>query len=191
MTRRISKGLGVFAASAVLSVTAIEANPAQAAIFTNPTTGNQYFVTERVSTWEGSQAQAVAAGGNLVTINDAAEQQWLWDTFGRTTSYWIGLTDKVTEGVWQWVSGQDVTYLNWNSGEPNNSGNEDYVAMDNRWSNYWNDLPNAGPSFRNTYGIVEIEVPQSVPEPEMVTALAIFSLGALATKKLSSKGSDN
>ena len=188
MTRRISKGLGVFAASAVLSVTAIEANPVQAAIFTNPTTGNQYFVTERVSTWEGSQAQAVAAGGNLVTINDAAEQQWLWDTFGRRTSYWIGLTDKVTEGVWEWVSGQDVTYLNWNPGEPNNNGNEDYAAIDAQWTNSnWNDRSN----YEGVYGIVEIEVPQHVPEPGMVTALTIFSLGALATKKLSSKGSDN
>jgi hypothetical protein len=36
---------------------------------------------------------------------------------------------KLTEGTWKWVTGETYSYTNWNSGEPNNAGNEDYVQF--------------------------------------------------------------
>ncbi|MGD2180491.1 S8 family serine peptidase [Lusitaniella coriacea] len=121
-------------------------------IYTNPTNGNRYFLTERNS-WIGAQNQARAAGGNLVTINNAAEQAWLNSTFGNTERLWIGLTDSerygATEGNFRWVSGESVTYTNWHPVEPNNilytSEGEDFVEMNFDSSHYsngrWNDLP--------------------------------------------------
>lgn len=41
---------------------------------------------------------------------------------------WIGATDEITEGEFKWVTGETFSYTNWISGQPNNSGNEDYVA---------------------------------------------------------------
>ena len=32
-----------------------------------------------------------------------------------TKSLWIGLTDRDNEGSFRWVSGQPVTYMNWNT----------------------------------------------------------------------------
>ena len=69
-------------------------------------------------------------GGNLVTINDAAEQQWVDDTFDQFGSFWLGLTDEASEGTWLWASGQEVTYTNWISGEPNTTS-YDYAYMEN------------------------------------------------------------
>jgi len=40
-----------------------------------------------------------------------------------------GLTDEAVETNFVWVSGEAFAYANWNTGEPNNSGNEDYAAM--------------------------------------------------------------
>merc|ERR1719278_2073986 len=37
----------------------------------------------------------------------------------------IGINDMATEGTWQYATGGDLVYTYWNSGEPNNSGNED------------------------------------------------------------------
>jgi hypothetical protein len=59
--------------------------------------GSKYLVTG-AGTWEQAQAQAVSLGGNLVTINSQAEQDFLISKFGGSEQLWIGLTDKVTEG---------------------------------------------------------------------------------------------
>ncbi len=122
--------------------------------------GKQYQLTSTAKSWEQAQAEAKSLGGNLVTINDAAEENWLKKTFG-INPLWIGLTDKATEGNFQWANGETTTYRNWTSGEPNNytfggavAGGEDYAVMN--WSNQkqWNDLPDSyGGTFR---GIIEI-----------------------------------
>ena len=70
--------------------------------YANPATGSRYFLTER-DTWLGAQEQAVAAGGNLVTINDAAEEQWLLDTFGSVQdNLFIGFNDSEIFGKRAW-----------------------------------------------------------------------------------------
>ena len=121
--------------------------------------GNTYRLTSTRLTWEQAQAEAQSLGGNLVTINSQAEQDWLVTTFGRT-ELWIGLTDNVTEGQFQWASGETFTYRNWFTGQPDNGGpqGEDYVVM-NFGANFgaagkWNDYPsNNQTTFR---GIIEI-----------------------------------
>jgi hypothetical protein len=201
-TSSFLKNLPMTAAGAAL-VALRMGSAAQAATFTNPANGNQYFLTTS-TTWTDAQAQAVAAGGNLVTINDAAEQNWLSSVFGTTELFWIGLTDRVTEGVFQWVSGQPVTYTNWAPREPNNYQplrgplrGEDYVNMN--WhgasrqrgfqENDWNDNPNLVFGRLPARGIVEIEgilevKAATVPEPASVLGLlAVSALGAGSTLK--------
>ena len=97
-------------------------------------------------------------GGHLVVINDQSEQDLLRS---HSLSGWIGLSDASQEGNWVWSSGEPVSYTNWNSGEPNNSGNEDYAQM--YGSGVWNDARDG-----QGYGIVEVpfgglELPASVP----------------------------
>ncbi|BAS59688.1 hemagglutinin/hemolysin-like protein [Leptolyngbya boryana NIES-2135] len=112
-----------------------------------------FYLLNPIATWEIAQTAAQAVGGNLVTINDAAEEQWLRNTFSNTESFWIGLTDKVTEGTFAWASGETTPYRNWAPGEPNNwNGNEDYVSMNYGSNRQWNDAS----STATMRGIVEI-----------------------------------
>jgi Ca2+-binding RTX toxin-like protein len=124
----------------------------------NPTftyNGHTYLLSD-VLTWQEAQNQAVSLGGNLVTINDAAEQAWLAATF--TASSWIGYTDQVTEGTFQWISGETASYTNWYPNEPNNSGNsENYAQMFS--SGLWNDN-NGGVLLA---GIIEINSINNAP----------------------------
>ena len=60
-------------------------------------------------------------------------------------SAWIGYTDEDSEGKFEWANGSDNGYENWNNGEPNNSGGEDYTEILNNGK--WNDLPNHHKQF--------------------------------------------
>ena len=46
----------------------------------NPANGHSYYFLSQ-NTWTGAEAEAVTLGGHLVTINNAAENQWVDDTF--------------------------------------------------------------------------------------------------------------
>ena len=135
---------------------------------TNAVNGHVYYLLTS-NTWVGAQIEAVTLGGNLATINDAAEQDWALSTFttiGTPRAFWIGLNDLGKEGAFTWVSGATSTYSNWWPGEPNNSGpqGESYVHI---WGEsrelfplrgYWNDLTEATAIPESPlHGIVEVE----------------------------------
>lgn len=133
--------------------------------------------------WYTAEAAAVTLGGHLVTINDAAEETWLKNTFG-TSLYWIGFTDSAIEGTWQWVSGEAVTYTNWSGGEPNNFGGEDWATMN--WGSGWNDLAPGtsaeGYPWGLYRGIAEWKT-SSVPEPGTLLLLGSGLAGLAAFRK--------
>ena len=116
--------------------------------------GTPVYYRTTAATWTDAQAQAVALGGNLVTINDPTENQFLVNAFGTSEYFWIGYTDAAQEGVWKWVDGQQSAYTNWHGGQPDNSGNEDYAHFYS--SGTWNDLVNTGWSGTPFSGIVEV-----------------------------------
>ena len=117
--------------------------------------GHYYLLTPTAMTWGDAEAYAQGLGGHLVTINDAAEQayvqQWFW-----ASSPWIGLTDQMVEGTWEWSSAEAVGYTNWAPGQPNNwdewwGGEADSVFMqaDGMWVDFRGDHP--------FWGLVELE----------------------------------
>ncbi len=124
-----------------------------------------YLLTSGLASWTASQAEAVGLGGNLVTINDQAEQDFLQRKFfsgpARERLFWIGLNDVREEGVFEWASGEPVEYTNWYPGEPNDYlGNEDGTVTN--WGadqGAWND----DTLSRSYYGIIELaNLPPSI-----------------------------
>jgi hypothetical protein len=99
--------------------------------------GHSYYRSTGAATWTTARTNCANMGGHLVTITTSGEQSFLYALW---PSGWIGLTDEVTEGTWRWVTGETYSYTNWNNGEPNNSGNEDYVQFVS--NGRWNDLNN-------------------------------------------------
>ena len=97
---------------------------AQAAIIagpvTNPSNGHTYYLLSS-STWTKAEAEAITLGGHLATIRNAAEDGWIYATFGSYRgALWIGLADLRKTRQYTWASGEPVTYANWSGGQPDN-----------------------------------------------------------------------
>ena len=95
--------------------------------------------------WISAEAEAVARGGHLVTINDAASNAALRAAFPRET-LWIGLsTSHFFGGGWGWRSGAPASYQNWSPGYPVNhvtgpNGAEPFRVM----------IPHGAATWQNT-----------------------------------------
>jgi hypothetical protein len=132
----------------------------------NPANAHLYLLF-RASSWQGAQARAAAMGGNLVTINDVAENEFVRTTFGRPPSgpartIWIGLNDAATEGSFRWADNSTSFFRNFPSGRPDDRwGEQDYVDLD-PFSGHWDDKPNL-PGLH--HGVAEITLPPIVGEP--------------------------
>jgi len=148
----------------------------------NPANGHEYFLLSAAD-WHVSETAAMALGGHLVTMDDAAEQAWLFDQFGAwggiQRSLWIGLNDSAREGEFTWVDGSPTTYTNWLPGQPDNSpitDGENFVHLLNTGNVYghpggfWNDLASPNSAFETfdpICGVVEVPYPVS-PTLEVV-----------------------
>src|SRR5688572_25003459 len=166
---------------------------------TNPANGHEYRLVAQ-SSWMQAEIAAVRAGGHLVTINDAAEQNFVFSTFGSygggARLLWTGLHDGTVEGQYRWASGQTSAYTNWAPGEPNNAGNEDYVAVfypGHHAGGQWNDWPTRAvdPIGVPFNGVVEFD-PQARPGPVLAetdpTWRVIAPVGNLQGQPLDSVG---
>ncbi len=145
----------------------------------NPATGNTYhLLSPRL--WDDAEAAGVSLGGHLATVNDAAENAWLYDNFvlegGAERRVWHGLNDIAVENQWEWTSGEAVTYIDWAPGQPNNLGNgQDRVHFyeGDGGGGHWND------HYDNEVYLAVVEVPgtgHSIPGEDRVN-LKVFSSG--------------
>ena len=101
--------------------------------------GDSIYAIAEGSSWTQAQASAERLGGNLVTINSADENIYVYKNFGFeddvaiSSGYWIGLTDQAEEGNWKWSSGEisDWTPYGWGLAghEPNGNGDHAWVKV--------------------------------------------------------------
>ncbi|XP_071148911.1 perlucin-like [Mytilus edulis] len=131
-----------------------------------------YFISHTLKTWVNAEGFCRTYNSYLATIETEGENIFLTDTItliqngvGKrdihdlTQDFWIGGTDEVIEGVWVWAStGKDLTYTNWEPGQPDNWKNENCLSL--VWWNVpgkWNDWY----CSRNCHFICETEFPAS------------------------------
>ena len=100
--------------------------------------------------WNNAKVNCQRAidGAKLVKIETEKENDFIKNKYLNTSGiYWIGLSDIDNEGEWKWTDGTGLTgYKKWKSGQPNNLGNQDCVAIlegdytDGHQNAEWNDL---------------------------------------------------
>ena len=108
--------------------------------------GSRYALFEMNMSWDDCKAYCESLGGHLATITSAEEQAFLNSTVlphGNKNTYYIGLTRANAFSNWHWITGEPVTYYNWDSGEPNYD-NEHWVHIYRRIKTRgkWNNTQN-------------------------------------------------
>jgi hypothetical protein len=132
--------------------------------------GHSYYRSTSSATWTSAKQACINMGGHLVTFGSAAENNFIFNTW---PSGWIGFTDEVVEGQWKWVTGETVVYTNWNGGEPNNAGNEDYAQFVTNGK--WNDLPNISLPYVIEFDYIVSTTPWSVVSTSTTTSTGNYS----------------
>ena len=152
----------------------------------NPANAHHYYLLSEDS-WQASERLAQDLGGHLATVNDLAEQTWIFNRFGGwagvSRSLWIGLREVGGEGAFRWSSGEPVEFTHWLPSQPDNcsaSGGEGFVHMINSGNEYghpgglWNDIASPNrlfPTFEPICGVVEVV-------PEQPSVLSIQNSGS-------------
>ena len=100
----------------VLSVNAVGQSPSEIEVLytaTNPANNKTYHLLSEGS-WSDSAQVARGLNGFLTTVDDAQENQWIFETFanydGQSRHLWIGLSDSNQEGEYRWHDGTPVSY---------------------------------------------------------------------------------
>lgn len=95
--------------------------------------------------WEEAKEYCQDIGGYLATITTKEEEKEVLSLLenSNVTVLWLGANDLDSLGNFKWISGEEFTYSNWASNEPNNdNGVEHYLVLYKIEGNWlWNDGP--------------------------------------------------
>ncbi|MFO0830717.1 MAG: C-type lectin domain-containing protein [Phycisphaerales bacterium] len=145
----------------------------------NPANKSRYYVVQGAN-WAAIRDFGRAMGGDLATIEDAAENAWVTANLAAPVNnkVWIGLNDATTEGAFQWSDGSTSSYRNWFPGEPANSATADYTQLLNdggQWAHRT--------ASYTTMGVIEVKGPVLVPQ-EAATVESALELAQLSTREV-------
>ncbi|KAK5860193.1 hypothetical protein PBY51_021688 [Eleginops maclovinus] len=85
-----------------------------------PYNGHCFHLNREQKTWSDAQKACRQEGGDLVSIRNVEDQSFVISQLGYASNdeLWIGLNDKKTERLFDWIDHSDVTFTSWESGRP-------------------------------------------------------------------------
>ena len=110
-----------------------------------------YKAFDYLKEWGNAKLYCEALGGYLATLTSAEENYFVYNNLNKyNKSYWLGATDEINEGTWQWVTGEDWIYSNWAQGQPDNRyPGQNYLCSNFLYPREWDDngLPRNNDEF--------------------------------------------
>ncbi|KAM5158317.1 macrophage mannose receptor 1-like [Mantella aurantiaca] len=105
-----------------------------------PFRGHCYFLeAEKVYEWGKATINCLQNGGNLVSIEDQHEADFLFGHLvllsDKARYFWIGAYRNV-EGKWLWIDNTPMDYVNWGDGEPKERSYLECVRIFSRTGNW-------------------------------------------------------
>ena len=106
----------------------------------------KYTLMNDALSWDDAEQACLNAGMLLATVK-SAEENALLTTAAAGNFVWLGGTDKDDEDKWKWSpSGTELSYTNWNPGEPSNARYIEHCLVVQfssvqSYNGKWNDAP--------------------------------------------------
>lgn len=148
--------------------------PISGFIYVGSLNGSNYYCSRHNYNYTQAKKAAEKYGGYIASIGSKEENDYLAAHIGSATAL-IGLTDIEKEGTFTWDSGEDLTFEDWFTAQPNDA-NRNQDAVELMRSGEWNDI-----SITDKREFV-LEVPCEFvtqiegPTPETVLEPGIYSV---------------
>ena len=92
--------------------------------------GREYALYDNAVSWEKAKELCESAGGHLVTINSQEENDLIYEIVKDKNNFlWLGAKLNENTQQWEWITGEEFGYTNWDTGEPNSPSSEFYAQM--------------------------------------------------------------
>jgi hypothetical protein len=171
--------------SAAVLPLALSLAPQVAERAVEPGTGRVVLRSDAPLTFHEADALARLAGGALVSIGSAEEENFLLENFAAEEGYWIGL-EFPREA---WSSGRAITFTHWFRGEPNGGAREPFTVWNYGEPGGWGDI--AGEPEKERYrALIEFEpgrAPErlpALPEQPMKRGVLLLAVEDLTARDL-------
>ncbi|XP_069552423.1 macrophage mannose receptor 1 [Brachyistius frenatus] len=108
-----------------------------------PYAGNCYYLERTKKMWRDASAACRKEGGDLASVHNIEEQSFIISQSGYLPAdvLWIGLNDQRNQMLFEWSDNSQVTFTQWQSGEPSHFAGfqEDCVLVrgkDAKWADH-------------------------------------------------------
>jgi len=119
--------------------------------------GHRYKFVSGPCSWAEANERCKRMGGRLVSIESKKESDFLLEKviprqmFRGEDNVWLGASDADAEGDWRWVTGNNLRFALWKTGEPNNVEGKEHYAVVRPFEGEWYDV---GTTNSNNVGFV-------------------------------------
>jgi len=144
-------------------------------IFLGNNDTSYFYISPTPLTWEESNNLSISYDAHLATITSQEENDFITNLISEMESvhaFWLGGIDINGNNDFQWVTGEEFNYTNWNGSEPQLSNDELYLNIwgvnANSWENLgkWNDYDNYGYDAEpHTHALIEVRMPTEFNVP--------------------------
>jgi len=79
--------------------------------------------------WDEGYSTCLSLGADLVSVHSDEENTYIYILCGSENACWLGFSDVIVEGDWEWSDGSTVDFTKWEDGQPDNAWNQDYARI--------------------------------------------------------------
>jgi len=138
---------------------------------------NCYKFATALSSWPSCQSTCAGLNAMMLCVTDAATNAWIWSMSGgsRGAETWVGLSDIGHFGNYTWVPGCNSNYTNWDAGQPDQLGIQDYAYLWSGHNGIWDNIEVGKTAlcvcqFDNAPSSTPTTVPTTAPSTAPTTA---------------------
>ncbi len=108
----------------------------------NPATWHMYQSIDKARNWNDAKEHCESMNGHLATITSQAEWDFIIYEFNylhmTNTHHWVGGSDEISEGEWEWITGESWKISWWHSGQPDGTVSQNSLLIDSElnWHDY-------------------------------------------------------